>query len=78
MYNVYIKVAECTCKPGYEGTDCKEDLDSCASNPCHTGVVCTDKPPPAVEPICGDCPVDMIGDGFICGGKYTKCVTKKK
>ena len=31
----------CTCEPGYTGINCTEDIDECASNPCHNSGTCT-------------------------------------
>ena len=32
----------CICTPGYNGTDCEQNIDDCHSNPCFHGN-CTDK-----------------------------------
>ena len=32
----------CTCEPGYFGSDCSENVDECASNPCGSGGECVD------------------------------------
>ncbi|CAH1269965.1 NOTCH2 [Branchiostoma lanceolatum] len=32
----------CHCAPGYNGTDCEQDLDDCASNPCNNNGTCQD------------------------------------
>eukprot|EP01049_Picozoa_sp_SAG25_P012807 SAG25_NODE_1821_length_2292_cov_2.689922_2_plen_404_part_01 len=35
MYN-------CSCAPGYNGTNCQSDVNECDSSPCRNGAVCTD------------------------------------
>ncbi|MXQ80988.1 hypothetical protein E5288_WYG012643 [Bos mutus] len=34
----------CRCPPGFEGDDCGEDVDECASRPCLSGGLCQDLP----------------------------------
>ncbi|XP_077990107.1 uncharacterized protein LOC144444533 isoform X2 [Glandiceps talaboti] len=33
----------CTCLPGYDGTDCENDIDDCADDPCENGGTCIDE-----------------------------------
>lgn len=33
----------CSCTAGWQGLVCQEDIDECASGPCHNGGVCVDK-----------------------------------
>ncbi|KAK2161038.1 hypothetical protein LSH36_122g04036 [Paralvinella palmiformis] len=33
---------EAICLPGWEGEHCKDDIDECASNPCHNDGLCVD------------------------------------
>lgn len=59
------------CPSGYERTNEDQfascaNVDGCALEPCHPGVLCTDVPPPAMGRICGACPTGYQGDGAIC------------
>ncbi|XP_066283029.1 mucin-like protein [Branchiostoma lanceolatum] len=68
--NTKFVTLECTCPAGYTGKKCETDLDACVENfnPCFSGVVCTDRPPPAdIDGFdCGDCPPGFNGDGENC------------
>ena len=33
---------ECTCKEGFKGDNCEENVDECASQPCQNGGTCMD------------------------------------
>lgn len=57
----------CTCKTGFEGDGhvCA-DIDGCASNPCFSGVACTDVAAPGTGFTCGPCPTGFAGDGLNC------------
>ncbi|XP_072172525.1 uncharacterized protein [Diadema setosum] len=59
-------VVTCICQPGWTGSHCAEDFDSCAGQPCFPAVNCTDLPPNSTMPQCGACPSGMTGDGFTC------------
>ncbi|XP_072172523.1 uncharacterized protein [Diadema setosum] len=59
-------VVTCICQPGWTGSHCEEDFDSCAGQPCFPAVNCTDLPPNSTMPQCGACPSGMTGDGFTC------------
>ena len=43
-----------------------EEIDGCMSDPCFTGVECTDKLAPEVGYTCSECPVGYLGDGETC------------
>ncbi|XP_019620648.1 PREDICTED: mucin-like protein isoform X1 [Branchiostoma belcheri] len=68
--NTKFTTLECTCPAGYTGERCESDIDACVENfnPCFSGVVCTDLPPPAdIDGFdCGDCPPGFNGDGQNC------------
>ncbi|KAI8499827.1 hypothetical protein Bbelb_221440, partial [Branchiostoma belcheri] len=68
--NTKFTTLECTCPAGYTGKRCESDIDACVENfnPCFSGVVCTDRPPPAdIDGFdCGDCPPGFHGDGQTC------------
>ncbi|XP_072176489.1 uncharacterized protein [Diadema setosum] len=59
-------VVTCNCTAGWSGDHCQLDIDSCAGDPCFEGVICIDQSPPSTEPSCGNCPPNLIGDGFNC------------
>jgi hypothetical protein len=56
----------CSCSSGWEGTNCDQDIDGCAGNPCFPGVACYDEPAPSTGFTCGPCPAGYEGDGEIC------------
>uniref|UniRef100_UPI00358E3B3D IgGFc-binding protein n=1 Tax=Myxine glutinosa TaxID=7769 RepID=UPI00358E3B3D len=64
--NSTFKVASCNCTQGYTGSNCSEDIDSCASNPCFPGVNCTDFKAPLLGFNCSSCPPGLVGNGTKC------------
>lgn len=32
----------CNCNPGWQGTNCDQNINECSSNPCQNGGTCTD------------------------------------
>ncbi|KAM8810851.1 cubilin [Eudromia elegans] len=59
----------CVCNMGWTGTNCTEDIDECASNPCQNGGTCTD----GVGGYSCECPSAWTGPHcqqaqHVCGG----------
>ncbi|XP_072020294.1 uncharacterized protein [Amphiura filiformis] len=65
-HDAAFSVVSCICTPGWAGSNCSVDLDSCEENPCYPGVQCIDLPPPEVNATCGSCPPGLDGNGFTC------------
>ncbi|XP_071483946.1 mucin-like protein [Diadema antillarum] len=59
-------VVICNCTSGRAGDHCELDEDACEGDPCYTGVICYDDPPPSTEPRCGPCPPSLTGNGLTC------------
>ncbi|XP_035671871.1 neurogenic locus notch homolog protein 1-like [Branchiostoma floridae] len=59
----------CSCENGWEGTDCDQDIDECASNPCWLGGTCLDH----VDGYSCVCPKDKTGKNCETGPFSGEC-----
>ncbi|XP_071944594.1 uncharacterized protein [Antedon mediterranea] len=65
-------VVQCDCLLAWTGSDCSEDFDACAEEPCYPGVICRDNVAPEANATCADCPPGLVGNGFKCYD-YDEC-----
>eukprot|EP01047_Picozoa_sp_COSAG01_P037002 COSAG01_NODE_2915_length_6861_cov_2.886128_2_plen_2005_part_01 len=73
-YTAAQQVVICSCKAGWNGSSCANDIDECASNPCVNGGNCTDSAhgPQGTSAAC-----DAIGSAFVScssGAESLACV----
>ena len=61
--------SNCTCPPGKEGPECKNDTDNCASNPCVHGATCHD----GLNSYICDCPKGFVGKR--CEANVLECLS---
>ncbi|XP_078575131.1 uncharacterized protein LOC144861237 [Branchiostoma floridae x Branchiostoma japonicum] len=59
----------CTCENGWEGANCDQDIDECASNPCWLGGTCLDH----VDGYSCVCPKDVTGKNCKTGPFAGEC-----
>ncbi len=66
--NNLLQYGECTCKPGFIGGFCQNNISYCVEDPCFEGVNCTDNFVNGTAD-CESCPTGYIGDGRKCFGE---------
>ena len=65
--NNLLTYGECTCRSGFTGAFCEDQVSYCLQEPCFEGVNCTDNFTSGSAD-CGPCPSGYIGDGRKCFG----------
>ncbi len=69
--NNLLQYGECTCKPGFIGGFCQNNISYCVNDPCFEGVECRDNFVNSTAD-CASCPSGYIGDGRKCFGESKK------